>query len=74
MPVEMAIWRMTDAGPVPITYTPLGLERRLEDMIGADPSSSALNYWLSVARSGRTSAELSMSSLLIATPMCTSWN
>jgi hypothetical protein len=53
MPVEMAIWRMTDAGPVPITYTPLGLERRLEDMIGADPSLIGVEL-LVVGRQVRT--------------------
>ena len=36
MSVEMAIWRMTDGGPVSVSTTPLDLERRLEDMLVAD--------------------------------------
>lgn len=38
MTVEMAIWKMTSDGPVPLEFTTLGLERELEDMIVADPS------------------------------------
>ena len=38
MTLEMAIWRMTDGGPVPLQYGSLDLERRLEDMIVLDPS------------------------------------
>jgi hypothetical protein len=34
----MAIWRMTDEGPVPLRFSSLDLERRLEDMIVHDPS------------------------------------
>lgn len=34
----MAIWRMTEAGPTPLHHGSLDLERRLEDMIVADPS------------------------------------
>ncbi|MDY7103738.1 MAG: endonuclease NucS [Actinomycetota bacterium] len=34
----MAIWRMTEAGPVVVPSASLDLERRLEDMIVADPS------------------------------------
>jgi len=36
--VKMAIWRMTDAGPVPVESSQLQLERRLEDMVVAHPS------------------------------------
>lgn len=38
MPLEMAIWKMTDTGPQPIKFEPLSLERRLETMLVADPS------------------------------------
>ncbi len=38
MAVEMAIWRMTSTGPVLLEFAPLPTERRLEDMIVADPS------------------------------------
>lgn len=38
MPVEMAIWRMTTDGPVPVGFSALGSEQRLEDMIVSDPS------------------------------------
>ena len=33
MAVEMAIWRMTDAGPNQLVSSPLDLEKRLEDML-----------------------------------------
>lgn len=39
----MAIWRMTEAGPVPLTFQRLDLEERLEDMIFADPSLVGLD-------------------------------
>ncbi|MCA1701831.1 MAG: endonuclease NucS [Actinobacteria bacterium] len=38
MPVEMAIWRMTSVGPVAVAFRALDAEKRLEDMIVADPS------------------------------------
>lgn len=38
MAVEMAIWRMTDAGPQPLASSPLDSERRLENMLAQDPS------------------------------------
>jgi hypothetical protein len=43
MSVEMAIWRMTDAGPVPLDFAPLRLERELEDMLVGDPSLAGLD-------------------------------
>jgi hypothetical protein len=43
MPVEMAIWRMTDHGPTPLAFSGLGVEERLEDMIVADPSLTGLD-------------------------------
>ena len=38
MAVEMAIWRMTAAGPQPLASSPLDSERRLEDMLAQDPN------------------------------------
>ena len=38
----MAIWRMTKNGPVPLQFGSLDLERRLEDMIVADPSLTGM--------------------------------
>lgn len=43
MPVGMAIWRMTEAGPLPLDFQRLDFEERLEDMIFADPSLVGLN-------------------------------
>ncbi len=43
MTLEMAIWRITDAGPVPLRYGSLDLERRLEDMIVLDPSLTGMD-------------------------------
>ena len=40
MAVEMAIWRMTDAGPHQLASSPLDLERRLEGMLAEDPGMS----------------------------------
>ncbi len=40
MAVEMAIWRMTDAGPQQLASSPLDSERRLEDMLEQDPGLS----------------------------------
>lgn len=37
MAVEMAIWRMTDAGPQQLASSPLESERRLESMLTQDP-------------------------------------
>ncbi len=41
MPVEMAMWRMTAAGPQPLEASPLDFEQRLEDMIMNDPSHAS---------------------------------
>lgn len=49
----MAIWRMTTGGPVPLTYGSLDLERRLEDMIVADPSLTGRDLMV-VGRQVRT--------------------
>lgn len=38
MAVEMAIWRMTEAGPQQLASSPLDSEGRLEDMLVEDPS------------------------------------
>lgn len=38
MSMQMAIWRMTDDGPQPLTFSQLSLEKRLEDMIARDTS------------------------------------
>ncbi len=38
MAVEMAIWRMADAGPQELASSPLDSERRLEDMLAQDPN------------------------------------
>lgn len=43
MPVEMAIWRMTEEGPQPLTYSSLDSEKRLEDMVVSDPSLTGLD-------------------------------
>lgn len=43
MTVGMAIWRMTEAGPVSLEFQRLGMEERLEDMIFADPSLVGLD-------------------------------
>lgn len=51
--MEMAIWRMTDAGPVPLRFASLDLERRLEDMIVLDPSLTGMDV-LVVGRQVRT--------------------
>ena len=40
MAVEMAIWRMTDAGPRQLALLPLDLEQRLEDILAEDPGMS----------------------------------
>jgi hypothetical protein len=49
----MAIWRMTEAGPVPLAYGSLDLESRLEDMIVANPSLTGIDL-LVVGRQVRT--------------------
>lgn len=38
MPVEMAIWRMTDTDPLPLGVSALDAEERLEDMLARTPS------------------------------------
>ena len=43
MAIEMAIWRMTDAGPHQLASSPLDLEQRLEDMLAEDPSMSGID-------------------------------
>jgi hypothetical protein len=44
--VEMAMWRMTEAGPIRLETTPLDLEARLEDMLVEDPSLMGLDVLL----------------------------
>jgi hypothetical protein len=44
--VNMALWRMTDAGPVPVEFSQLQLERRLEDMVVADPSLTGVDLMI----------------------------
>ena len=41
--VELAIWRMTEAGPRPLKLLPLDFEQRLEDMLAEDPSMSGID-------------------------------
>src|SRR5215471_3435897 len=53
MPVEMALWRMSDAGPVPVRLVPLDIERRLEDMVVNDPTLIGVDLLL-IARQVRT--------------------
>ena len=43
MAVEIAIWRMTDAGPHKLVSSPLDFEQRLEDMLSEDPSMSGMD-------------------------------
>lgn len=42
MPVEMALWRMTSGGAIPVTYQPLDFEHRLEELLVEDPSMVGL--------------------------------
>ena len=53
MAVEMAIWRMTDAGPRYLVSSPLDSEQRLEDMLAEDPGMCGLDL-LVVGRQVRT--------------------
>ena len=53
MAVEMAIWRMTEAGPRQLPLLPLDLEERLEDMLAEDPGMSGIDL-LVVGRQVRT--------------------
>ena len=53
MAVEMAIWRMTDAGPRQLALLPLDFEQRLEDMLADDPSMSGIDL-LVIGRQVRT--------------------
>jgi hypothetical protein len=39
----MAIWKMTSDGPVPLAFSQLGQEQRLEDMIVRDPSLTGMD-------------------------------
>jgi RecB family endonuclease NucS len=43
MAVQMAIWKMTSDGPLPLTFSQLGQEQRLEDMIVRDPSLTGMD-------------------------------
>jgi hypothetical protein len=43
MAIETAIWRMTSEGPRALTFSTLGTEKRLEDMVVADPSLTGLD-------------------------------
>jgi len=43
MSLETAIWRVTDQGPVRISYASLELEASLEDMVVADPTMIGLD-------------------------------
>lgn len=54
MSVEMAIWRMTAAGPQRLVFAPLEAERRLEDMVVQDPGLAGLDV-LVVGRQVTTS-------------------
>ena len=53
MAVEMAIWRMTDAGPHELAPSPLKLEQRLEDMLADDPGMCGIDL-LIIGRQVRT--------------------
>jgi hypothetical protein len=53
MPVEMALWRMNEAGPVPVKFAALDMERRLEEMIAADLTLVGVDL-LMIARQVRT--------------------
>ena len=54
MAVEMAIWRMTDAGPHQLASSPLDFEQRLEGMLTEDPSMSGTDL-LIIGRQVQTS-------------------
>ena len=54
MAVEMAIWRMTDAGSHQLASSPLDFEQRLEDMLTEDPSMSGTDL-LIIGRQVQTS-------------------
>ncbi len=43
MSVQTGLWRMTEAGPIPVSYSALGLESTLEDLIVADPTMVGLD-------------------------------
>ena len=43
MAVEMAMWRMTDDGPAPLSTGILDAESRLEDLVVSDPSLVGLD-------------------------------
>lgn len=53
MAVEMAIWRMTDAGPRELAPSPLDLEQRLEDMLADEPGMCGIDL-LVIGRQVRT--------------------
>ena len=53
MAVEMAIWRMTEAGPRQLPLLPLDLEERLEDMLAENPGMSGIDL-LIIGRQVRT--------------------
>ena len=54
MAVEIAIWRMTDAGPHKLASSPLDFEQRLEDMLSEDPSMSGTELFI-IGRQVQTS-------------------
>ncbi len=43
MPVEMAIWGMTETGPTQLHSSQLDFERRLEDMLVEDPTMTGVD-------------------------------
>lgn len=51
--MEIAIWQMSESGPVPLEPSQLKLESRLEDMLLADPSMIGVNL-LVLGRQVRT--------------------
>lgn len=53
MPTEMAIWRMSSAGPTRLTPSQLSLEERLEDMLVDDPLMTGTDL-LVIGRQVRT--------------------
>ena len=53
MPVEMAIWRMTDTELLPLASPPLDVEDRLEDMLAATPSMLGIDLLIE-GRQART--------------------
>jgi hypothetical protein len=52
MPLELGVWRI-DGGLQPVTFGPLDMESRLEDILAADISIASPN-WLVIGRQVRT--------------------